>query len=212
MKPAPISAPAPALAVVANDLPVYPIGRDERLDGQSFVKWQTQRWLASRTFKLASWEVQGMARALFDLCQTESPIGTLPDDDAELAFMLRCDARRLAELRKMEFGPLRNWRPCLSEGERRLMHDTVLEQVQDALDRRAMQDMSKDERAVAQRLDRLRKGLAKQGVDNSVLADDTLIARMDAWLVERRISRRTEAVHRSVLLHAVQSGWIGRLK
>ena len=141
---------APQLMVVPDSaLPVYPLTRDERLDGNSFVKWQTHRWLSSRTYKLCSWEVQGMARALFDLSQHESPVGTLPDDEEELAVMLRCDVRRMRELRAMALGPLRNWVPCLCGNERRLMHPVVLEQVRDALERRAMADLSKDEKAVA---------------------------------------------------------------
>lgn len=191
-------------------IPIYPISRDDRLDGNSFVKWHNHRWLASKTFKLASWEVQGMARALFDLCQTESPIGTLPDDDAELSFMLRVDLRRMAELRKMEFGPLRNWRCCMCGNERRLMHETVLEQIQDALERRAMHELSRDERAVAARLARLRKALTAEGLNKAVLADEVLIERMDAWLNDTRKGRRTEAVYRSAILHAVQNGWIER--
>lgn len=192
-----------------NGLPQYPLSREERLDGNSFVKWHVHRWLSSKTFKLASWEVQGMARALFDLCQTESPIGTLPNDDAELAFMLRCDARRLAELRRMEYGPLRNWRPCLCGNEVRLMHDMVLEQVQDALERRAIQELSKEQRAVEARLSRLRKGLAKEGLSKEVIADEVLIQRMDEWLAANH-SRRTQAVYRSAILYAVQNRWIER--
>lgn len=192
-------------------VPDYPISRDDRLDGNSFVKWHNHRWLSSKTFKLASWEVQGMARALFDLCQTESPIGTLPDDNAELAFMLRVDPRRLAELRKMEFGPLRNWRPCMCGNEQRLMHDTVLEQVQDALERRALHELSKDERAVSARLARLRKALAAEGLSKDVLADDILVERMDGWLNDTRKGRRTTPVYRSAILHAVQNGWIGKV-
>lgn len=196
------------------DLPVYPIAADERLDGNSFVKWQTNRWLASKTFKLMDWDMQGMARALFDMCQNETPVGTLPDDDEELAFMLRVDLRRMRELRQGEFGPLRNWSRCLCNtaagGQIRLMHPVVLEQVQDAIDRRAMVLLSKEEKAVAIRLDRLRKALLAQGIVKEVVSDDLLIGRMDEWLSEKRKGKRTIDAYRSVLLHAVQQGWIGR--
>jgi hypothetical protein len=201
--------------VVMNDLPIYPIAPDERLDGNSFVKWATNRWLASKTFKLMPWDMQGMARALFDMCQNETPVGTLPDDDEELAFMLRCDARRVRELRGQEYGPLRNWSHCLCEGQSngkvRLMHPVVLEQVRDALDRRALALLSKDEKAVAMRLDRLRKALQAQGCSKDVLADDVLINRMDEWLTATRKGKRTEAVYRSAILHAVENKWFGRM-
>lgn len=196
--------------VSMEDLPQYPIPRDARLDGNSFVKWHTGRWLASKTFKLMPWEHQGMARALFDLCQMESPIGTLPDDDDELAFMLRVELRRMKELRQMDFGPLRNWSRCLSANEVRLMHPMVTMQVQDALERRALAQLSKEDRAVKMRLDRLVRGLEHQGCSKAVVADDVLIRRIDEWLGEHHKGNRTEAVYRSAILHAVQMKWIGR--
>lgn len=201
--------------VVLADLPVYPIAADERLDGNSFVKWATNRWLASKTFKLMPWDMQGMARALFDMCQNETPVGTLPDDDDELAFMLRCDVRRMGELRRMEYGPLRNWARCLCRGatgdQVRLMHPVVVEQVRDALERRAVAMLSKEEKAVAMRLERLRSALLAEGMHKDAVADDVLINRLDAWLNDTRKGKRTVAVYRSAILHAVQSGWVGRV-
>ena len=202
------AAPLPR-PVSTADLPVYPIDAEARLDGNSFVKWHTGRWLASRTFKLASWEIQGMARALFDLCQMETPVGTLPEDDRELAFMLRCDSARLRELRAMEFGPFRNWTRCLCGDRVRLMHPVVTEQVQDALERRELAQLSKEEKAIQMRLDRLRKGLEKQGLGRDALADEVLIARMDEWLSATHRGRRSEAVYRSAILHAQQQRWLG---
>ncbi len=201
---------APHIRPVPADLPVYPIGAQDRLDGNSFVKWNSARWMASRTAKLMSWDQQGMHRYLFDACQMETPVGTLPDDDRELAAMLRTDAARIREIRGMEFGALRNWRPCLCDGQVRLMHPVVLEQVQDALDRRAMAKLSEDARAQAVRLDRLRKALSEQGLSKAVLADDVLVERMDAWLRDAHRGRRTAAVYRSALLHAVQHRWFER--
>ena len=201
---------APHIRPVPADLPVYPIGAQDRLDGNSFVNWNSARWMASRTAKLMAWDQQGMHRYLFDACQMETPVGTLPDDDRELAAMLRTDAARIREIRGMEFGALRNWRPCLCDGQVRLMHHVVLEQVQDALDRRAMAKLSDDARAQAVRLDRLRKALSEQGLSRTVLGDDVLIERMDAWLRDTHRGRRTAAVYRSALLHAVQNRWFER--
>ena len=200
---------APRRVIDAESLPRYPLGREERLDGNSFVKWQIHRWIHSRTFKLCSWEVQGMAFALFLLSQCESPVGTLPDDDEELAMMLRCTVPRLRELRAMELGPLRNWVPCLCDAERRLMHPVVMEQVRDALERRAVAQLSKEEKAVAIRQQRLRKALEKQGLGKDALADDVLIQRMDEWLMAHHRGNRTEAVYRSALFHASQQRWFG---
>ena len=190
------------------NLPEYPIARTTRLDGHAFVKWAHIRWLSSKTFKRASWEVQGMARALFDLSQLESPIGTLPDDDDELALMLRVDIRRMRELRAMEFGPLRNWSPCLSDGERRLMHAVVLDQVRDALERREVHELSKEEKAAYQRVKRLRETLQRMGLGADALADDVLIGRMDEWLKSHCRGNRKQSHYDAALMHAVAAGWV----
>lgn len=188
-------------------LEVYPVGRDERLDGHSFLKWGHHRWLASRTFKMASWEAQGMAFALFNMAQVESPPGTLPDDADELAVMLRTTPRRVAELRQQEFGPFRGWRRCLCGGEVRLMHPVVLEQVRDAMDRRDTRELSKEAKAEYARLKRLREALAGMKIDASVIADDVLIRRMDLWLCENRRGRRDGAAYEAVVMQAAREGW-----
>ena len=185
----------------------YPISVDERLDAHAFVKWMHHRWMSSRTFKLASWEAQGMARALFDMAQSESPVGTLPDDDAELAYMLRVHPHQMAELRRAEFGPLRGWHRCLCGNVVRLMHKVVLEQVQDAIERRDTRALSADGKAEYQRIKRLREALKGLGLDDAVLADDHLIARMDAWLKENRKGRRNPAAYEAVMIAAARGQW-----
>lgn len=201
--------PVPQLVASTDSLPLYPIGRDERLDSHSFVKWWHHRWMASRTFKLASWEAQGMAFGLFNLCQTESPPGTLPDDNDELAVMLRVSTRRVAELRQQDFGPFRGWSRCLCGDEVRLMHAVVLEQVRDALDRRDTRELSKESKAEYARLKRLREALAGMKVDAAVIADDVLIRRMDGWLCQHRKGRRDGAAYEAVMMQAAREGWFG---
>lgn len=198
------------LRPINETMPVYPIDRDTRLDAHSFVKWWHHRWMSSRTFKLASWEAQGMARALFDMSQTESPIGTLPDDDDELAVMLRTDARRISDLRRQEFGPLRGWVRCQCGNEVRLMHPVILEQVRDALDRREVHRMSKEQQAVKKRMDRLKDGLRKRGLGDVALADDVLIERIDGWLEQNCRGYRTVAAIDMALQHAVRERWMVR--
>lgn len=191
-------------------LEVYPIARSERLDAHSFQKWWYHRWLSSRTFMLMDWANQGMARALFDMAQTGSPIGTIPDDDDELAFMLRIESRQVVELRKMEFGPLRGWRRCDCDGEVRLMHPVVLEQVQDALDRREARALSKEEQANRKRIQRLRDGLRALGVGPDALADEVLIRRMDDWLTANWQRSRTADAYGQVVIHAEAQRWFVR--
>lgn len=196
--------------VAAADLPEYPIAAHVRLDGNGFVKWQHSRWLNSTSFRKMSWEAQGMARALFDIAQMETPVGTLPDDDDELAFMLRIEVRRLRELRAMEFGPLRHWVRCRAGEQVRLMHPVVLEQVQDALERRETASLSKEAKAEFQRLKRLREALAEENLSKDVIDDPVLIKRMDEWLKATHRGNRTQAVYRSAILHAHQQKWFGR--
>lgn len=200
------------LRLISSDdgIETYPISRDERLDAHSFLKWMHHRWMSSRTYKLASWEVQGMARALFDMAQSESPVGTLPDDDAELAVMLRVSESRVSELRRLEFGPLRGWVRCRCGDEIRLMHKVVLEQVQDALDRRDTRALSAEGKAEYQRLKRLREALKGLGVSDDVVADDVLMARMDDWLKENRKGRRNPAAYEAVMVHAARERWFIR--
>lgn len=196
------------LVDVTGGLDQYPIGREERLDSHAFIKWWHHRWKSSRTFKLASWEAQGMARALFDMSWDESPVGTLPDDDAELAVMLRTDARRVAELRRLEFGPFRGWRKCLSGSEIRLMHPVILEQVSDALARRELREVSGEDAAGRKRLERLRAALADRGFSPSELSDVVLLQRMEDWLAQNWKKNRTREAYDRAVEVAGKLGWV----
>lgn len=200
----------PQVVASSSGLEQYPIGREERLDAHAFIKWWHHRWKSSRTFKLASWEAQGMARALFDMSWDESPVGTLPDDDAELAVMLRIDARRVAELRRMELGPFRGWRRCLSGDEIRLMHPVVVEQVQDALARREMRQVSGEDNAERQRLVRLRSALATRGFSSEEQSDPVLLQRMNEWLLQNWKKNRTKDAYDLVADTARKLGWVSR--
>jgi hypothetical protein len=195
-----------------TELEQYPITREERLDGHSFTKWHHHRWLSSTSFRRASYEVQGVMRALFDLSQTESPVGTLPDDDDNLAHMLHLGLRQWQELRAREFGPLRNWVLCLAGNEMRLMHPVVLDQVRDALDRREQHNLSKEEKAIYQRLKRLREALEIEGCSKAVTSDDVLIQRMDDWMTKNKPGRRSRPQYQAALTHAAQQRWFGEAK
>lgn len=190
--------------VAIEDLPEYPLAALARLDGNSFTKWHHARWLASTSFRKMGWEAQGMARALFDMAQMETPVGTLPADDEELAIMLRIEPRRLRELRAQEFGPLRHWVPCRCGEQVRLMHPVVLEQVQDALERRETRALSNEQKAVYQRRKRLVAALEEMGVDKALCADEWFIERLDDWIGKRR---RGAAVYAQAMMHAQGQGW-----
>ncbi|WYK04458.1 hypothetical protein DWF04_015740 [Cereibacter sphaeroides f. sp. denitrificans] len=200
--------PAPALVVV-EELPAYPIARDERLPELAFVKWVPSRWLNSSGHLKCTYEVQGMARALFDIATAQSPIGTLPDDDEELAALLRVPQSQWKTLRGMgDRGPLRNWVQCRSDGEVRLMHPVVTAQLQEVLHRREQRELSREAQAEAKRMDRLAKGLQQAGLNADVSGDMILLKRIDDWLKANWLGSRTMRAHLAALEAARQQGWI----
>lgn len=200
------------LAAVPDDGPFfYPIARAERLDGQTFVKWWHHRWLASDLCLMATFEVKGMARDLFDLSQTQSPMGTLPRNLAVVARLLRVDVQHFEGLCRYPYGPMSGWMPCITEdGEGRLYHPVVLEQVQDALSRREAWMATKSAAAVRERQRRLIAALRDLGLKPQVLADQALIDRMDAWLVENWKNKRTAESYHKVMVAAMEGGWFSR--
>lgn len=203
----------PALtAVTQHALPEYPISRDERLPELAFVKWIPSRWLNSSGHLKCTYEVQGMARALFDIATAQSPIGTLPDDDEELAKLLRVDLGHWRALRALgERGPMRNWARCLcpgkGNGEVRLYHRVVTEQLMDVLNRREARELSKEAQAVTRRYQRMIDGLRKAGLSDEVLSDGILMTKMDRWLAENCTGNRTTLVMLRAIEHAHREGW-----
>lgn len=203
---------APHLSSVGDDGPfVYPVPPGERLDGNSFVKWHHLRWLASETFLMASFEAQGMARALFDLAQTQGPPGTLPRDMGQIARMLRVDPVHFDSICRHPYGPMRGWKPCVTaSGAPRLYHPVVLEQVLDALERREAKALANTEKAVKARQVRMIAALRAMGCNEAMFRDDVLITRMEQWLTDNWKKRREgTAPYERVLLHAQREGWLG---
>lgn len=199
------------LAAVPSDGPfVYPIPRQERLDGQTFVKWWHHRWLASELCLMASFEVKGMARELFDLAQTQSPMGTLPRSLAVVARLLRVDLHQFEALCRHPFGPMSGWLPCVTEdGEARLYHPVVLEQVQDALTRREIWQARKSDAAVRERQRRLVAAMREVRMPAAACADQALIERMDQWLTENWHSKRGPQAYHRVFAVAAEGRWFG---
>jgi hypothetical protein len=199
----------PLQAVSAQDLPEYPIARDERLPELAFVKWVPSRWLQSSGHLKCTYEVQGMARALFDLATAQSPIGTLPDDTEELSILLRVPMPHFAALRALgPRGPLRNWVRCTSAGEVRLMHPVVMAMLEDVLHRRQTRELSREAQAEAKRLERLSKGLKAAGLSDAVLGDAILLARLDEWLSANWKGNRTPLAYLRVVEAAAKAKWI----
>lgn len=127
---------APHLQAVDGSLPVYPISSTDRLDAHYFLPWHLKRWRGSDTRKKAykDPEVGFYAMELFFKCQDETPIGTLPTDESDLAFMLHMSTDKFQSLLKRELSPLRNWylTQC-DNGEIRWAHPVVESFVLEAL-------------------------------------------------------------------------------
>ncbi|OWU77610.1 hypothetical protein [Marinibacterium profundimaris] len=138
------------------DLPEYPIASADRLDAHYFLQWNLKRWRGSgfRKKAYADPEVGFYGFELFCFAQDETPIGTLPREDADLAFLLHLPLERWQALLRREVTPLHGWSPVMCDnGEVRLAHPVVTEVALDAL-------TSKRRNAAKNADDRMRKRLA----------------------------------------------------
>jgi len=189
-------------------LPEYPIAVDERLESHYFVSFWFNRWLNSDFRLRASAEVRAFGLDLFFIAQNQSPVGTLPTNEAVIAKLLMIDLAHWKELCKREITPLYNWTPCRCGAKVRLMHPVVTEQAQDAIARREAREASNSQKAVYQRLRRLREALGDLGCSREVLNDDLLVERMDGWLLQHCSGRRTAGAYGRALTHAVTDGWL----
>lgn len=194
----------------AGNLPDYPVNRDERLEGHYFTKFWHDRWLNSQLHLTATLEVQACALNLFFLAQKQSPVGTLPDNDTILAKLLRIDLALWHDLRTRQITPLHGWSPCRCGDEMRLAHPVVTEVVLDAIARRESREASNSQKAVYQRLRRLREALGNLGCSRDVMADDLLIERLDEWLLQHCPGRRTHSAYGRALQHAAADGWLNK--
>ena len=202
--------PSAPWLIEAGKLPDYPVERDERLEGHYFTKFWHDRWLNSQLHLTATLEVQACALNLFFLSQKQTPVGTLPDDDTILAKLLRIDFVLWRDLRDRQINPLHGWSPCRCGEELRLAHPVVTEVVLDATARREVREASNSQKAVYQRLRRLREALGNLGCSRDVLGDDFLIKRLDEWLLQHCPGRRTHSAYGRALQHAAADGWLSK--
>lgn len=188
----------------------YPLPRDLRMPTHYFVAWWHNRWLNSTLHLTGSYEVQGVALALYCMAQNQSPMGTLPNDDALLARLLRIDLSRWHDLRRATVSPLHGWYLTDCEGEVRWAHPVVLEMLVEAQGRAETRRMSNEERAVQKRVERLRAALTEIGVHKGVLADRLAIEAMDEWLEVHWKKRRNALAYSRVLNWAASAGLFNR--
>lgn len=189
-----------------DGLTEYPLPRDLRLPTHFFIPWHFNRWLNSRLHLTGSYEVQGVAVALYSLAQLQAPVGTLPVDDAMLARLLRMDLVRWRDLCRADPSPLHGWRPCQSDGERRWYHPVVLEVLEDAVRRREARELSNEARARDKRIERTRAVLKELGCSEPMLADRAAMDEIETYLADTCRGRRTQAVYLRALRWANEQG------
>jgi hypothetical protein len=193
--------------VESEDLFEYPFDRQQRLAGHYFMPLEFDRFLESRFADNASFEVKGVFLTLMMLSQKQRPIGTLPDDASDLAHKLRMSDKDWERLCGQKFGPLYGWQRCLCGNEVRLWHPVILGLLQDAGDRRKSQDSTAENNKIRQRRHRLRENLRALGCREGVIADETLVGRLDLWLESNVRGSRKVSHYEAALIHAVASKW-----
>jgi len=196
--------------VDADQIEQYPIPEDEDVKGHRFVMFDHDRWLNSATFLKMGPEVGWYHLNLIFLAQKQRPIGTLPDDDEELALMLRLDLGRWKELRSRAMGPLHKWTRVRVGNRFRLGHPVVTKIAMETVEGRHLRAKSNDEKAIYQRLKRIREGLIDLGCDRTVVGDEVLIQRLDAWLLDNVTGKRTKASYERAMMHAAAQKWLVR--
>ena len=169
--------------VEASSLPAYPLARDIRLKSHWFIAWDYNRWLNSAFRLTAQPEVRAYAFDLFCIAQNQIPVGTLPDDDHQLAALLNLDLANWLDLRNRQLGPLHHWEPCNCDGEVRLMHPVVLEVATDAVAKKQANESRNEAARERKKMDRLKETVAKVGTAR-MSQDAATMLRIKGWLTE----------------------------
>lgn len=189
---------APRL-VVPNDLPEYPLDPHQRLTTHFFMAWHHDRWLNSRFRLSAPPDVRGLAFDLFCLSQKQTPVGTLPDDDVQLAALLLLDLKSWQSYRARDWSPLYHWEPCLCDGEVRLMHSVVVEIILESLTLREKRRVEGEIGRRRKRLERLPSQVLDAGGTRQMSQDGDLLDRLDTWLMQNCTGNRTKEMVRRAL-------------
>ena len=194
--------------IEGGDLPLYPVATELRLTGHFFTRWEHDRWLYSELRLTASPAVRGVALDLFFLAQKQAPVGTLPDDDAQLAALLLLKPAEWAVLKGETPSPLHKWVRCQTDrGERRLMHPVVLEAVQATIGRRAEAAQARDADNERKRLAKLADMIPKAGGTQAMARDGALLEWADAWLRKNCRGYRTiDRVRQALEAHSDHVG------
>lgn len=190
--------PSPRL-IDLGGLPEYPLDPHQRLTTHFFMAWHHDRWLNSRFRLSAPPDVRGLAFDLFCLSQKQTPVGTLPDDDVQLAALLLLDLRTWQSYRARDWSPLYKWVPCQCDGEVRLMHSVVVEIILESLSLREKRRVEGETGRKRKRMARLPEQVIEAGGTRKMAADGCLLERLDAWLLQHCPGNRTREMVRRAL-------------
>lgn len=187
--------------VDAGELPEYPISASERLDSHYFFQWNLKRWRGSDFRKKAySDPAVGFYRfELICLAQDETPVGTLPCDERQLAFSLHMPLEIWQSLMRRDLTPLDGWHKVMCDnGEVRFAHPVVQAVAVEALGSKRAAAEKAEKRRDAKRLTDLRQKIEAIGA-GQVLRQPNVVDRLDDWLTENHSGNRTEAAVRAAL-------------
>lgn len=165
-----------------SDLPEYPIPKGERLESHSFFLFHYQRWLESDLFTMGTWEVQGVALALWCKAQNQDPVGTLPQSPRHIAARLGMKIEEWERLMRFDPNPLHNWTPCTVGDEIRLMHPVVTEVALAAYEGHVKGDDRKEADKDRTRMKRLKDSVQKLSGERFA-NNEMYLAQLDAWLI-----------------------------
>lgn len=196
-----MSSTAPHLRTVdSDDLEDYPISTEDRLDSHYFMQWNLKRWRASEFRRKADPEVGWFGFQLFCIAQDETPVGTLPCDDHQLAYELKLPLERWQALLKRDITPLHKWhRVRCDNGEVRLAHPVVTKVAVEALGSRRRNAAEAERRRLNKRLSDLREMIERIGA-SQLLQRPAFVERFNDWLEEHHAGvQRREAVIRAGL-------------
>lgn len=163
-----------------NKLPVYPLPAGKRLSQFEWFPMHTQRLLGSKFFATHDLDVVGAAVVLWSQSMMQAPVGTLPDDDVQLACMLGFRGNIEVWLSLRERGALYGFKPCSVEGveEVRLAHPVVTEVAVSMADRDRRTQDEFQRRSTSGKIRRIRGQLKKAGLHPAFYADEGRVLRV----------------------------------
>lgn len=170
--------------VDAGELPLYPISVEDRLDSHFFLQWNLKRWRASEFRRKAEPDVGWYGMQLFFIAQDETPIGTLPCDDRQLAYELHLPLEKWQNLCQREISPLHNWsRVMCSNGEIRYAHPVVQAVAVEALGSKRRNATKNADDRMRKRMKSIRENLTTKIPGGGRIAEnDEMVNRLSDWI------------------------------